>query len=87
MLVFIDTCIIKFLKHYSDAVNHGFHVSENDLRSEFVREVEVVELVGEIASVLVESEGPDRVFVEADIMSNMDWFGLLGGFVGNKLVR
>ena len=32
----------------------------------------------EIAGISVESEWPYLVFVEGDIMRNMDWLGLLG---------
>ena len=35
---------------------------------------------GTISSVLVEVVGPDRVFVEGGIVSNMDFLSLLGDF-------
>ena len=35
---------------------------------------------GSIASISIEFEGPDRVFVEEDIVRNMDWLVLLGDF-------
>ena len=46
MIVCLDTCIIKFYKHNSDAVGHVFHVSEKNVEVRFFREVEVGEVVG-----------------------------------------
>ena len=49
-------------------------------RSDFVRECEIGEvgvIGGEIASVSMEDEGPDHVFVKGDIVRNMYWLGLL----------
>ena len=47
------------------------------LRSDFDREGEVGELVGTIASVYLEAVDPDSVFVEGEIVRNIDWLGLL----------